>query len=100
MKEKAYTSLICKNFCVYYKEGKEREICGGYFYLMHNMTSSEIGELINLLNLNLYKGCDEASFVCEKCQFKEDGCDFFIDKSATPCGGYLIIGRLLNRINF
>jgi len=100
MKEKAFTSLICKKFCHYYKPGKETELCGSYFYLQKSITPSELKSLVELLHLDtevLIR--HEPVFICNKCNFREDGCDFIINKSPIPCGGYILISRLLNYLN-
>ncbi|GAB5045662.1 hypothetical protein [Thermodesulfovibrio sp. TK110] len=100
MKEEVYTSLICKKFCNYYKPGKEIELCGGYFYLKQYITSHELDEIIEIFHLNNEAvPVQSLSFICDKCDFREDGCDFFVNKSQTPCGGYLIISRLLDYLN-
>lgn len=100
MKEDAYTSLICKKFCNYYKPGKEVELCGGYFYLQKFITSAELNELIKIFHLDRDVLTEaEPFFLCDKCDFREDGCDFFVNKSDIPCGGYILIRRLLRFIN-
>ncbi|GAB6184045.1 hypothetical protein [Thermodesulfovibrio hydrogeniphilus] len=101
MKEDIYTSLICKKFCSYYKPGKETETCGGYDYIQQYLTPSELNSVLKIYNLNKdILSSHSASFLCEKCSFKEDGCDFFVNKSSNPCGGYSIIIGLLNHTNF
>ncbi len=102
MKDKDYTCIICKNFCQFYKEGKEDLYCGTYLFLRNNLTP---GELRSILSLS--KACErpaEYTFtaddeikkvVCEKCDFLVDGCDFREDGSHPPCGGYRIIELLL-----
>jgi len=100
MKEEAYTSLICKKFCNYYKPNKETELCGGYFYLQKYITFRELEGIIKIFHLNNEKLANHGlSFICDKCDFREDGCDFFINKSEVPCGGYLIISRLFDYLN-
>ena len=100
MKEAVYTSLICKQFCSYYKSGKEAIHCGGYSYLKKFLTPSELNELIKILRCydNLVLN-EKLSFLCAKCDFREDGCDFAENKTEIPCGGYLIISRILNYLN-
>lgn len=101
MKEAEFTSLICKKFCSYYKPGKEKELCGGYFYLQKFVTSGELNSLIETFHLhNEMLSEVDLSFICDKCDFREDGCDFIVNKSNVPCGGYLIISRLLGYLNF
>ncbi|MEN2994179.1 MAG: hypothetical protein ABDH19_02375 [Thermodesulfovibrio sp.] len=100
MKEESYTSLICKRFCNYYKPNRENELCGGYFYIQKYLTSRELNEIVNTFHLsNQTMTIQSLSFICENCDFKEGDCDFFVDKSKTPCGGYLIISRLFNYLN-
>ncbi|MCS7215385.1 MAG: hypothetical protein NZ826_04440 [Thermodesulfovibrio sp.] len=101
MKEDSYTSLICANFCNYYKPGKDREKCGGYFYIKQFITPAELGDLIEVFKLKSYEASyRNCSFVCEKCDFRVDGCDFFVNKSPNPCGGYLLINRIFHYTNF
>ncbi len=100
MKENIYTSLICKDFCNYYKPGKEMEICGGYFYLKKFITPTELTSLIKIFNLKDEEVIEKnSSFLCENCDFRRDGCDFFVSKSNIPCGGYVIISRLYRFIS-
>ncbi len=101
MKEDIYTFLICEDFCNYYKPWKEKEICGGYSYLKKFITPYELMDLIKVFNLkNDEFAIKNLSFICEDCEFRVDGCDFFVEKSNNPCGGYLIISRLLKHINY
>ncbi|MBF0506267.1 MAG: hypothetical protein HQL09_05475 [Nitrospirae bacterium] len=103
MKDKAYTGIICKKFCSFYKEGKEDLYCGTYSFLKNNLT---LRELRSVLELSEKPDCpsksapntDEEirSLVCEKCDFLIDGCDFREDSSHPPCGGYHIIEMLLS----
>lgn len=100
MKQEPYTSLICKKFCSYYSWGKESELCGGYFYLKKFLTPSELSSIIEVFHLDLKETLNqELSFICSMCDFREEGCDFFINKSNLPCGGYLIINRMISRLN-
>lgn len=100
MKEEKYTSLICEKFCSYYKKGKDTEVCGGYYYLKRFLTPSELRELLEFFHLeDVNFTTEDIDFICEKCNFRVDGCDFIISKSSIPCGGYLIINRLLQYLN-
>lgn len=101
MKEDLYTSIICERYCNYYKPGKENEVCNSYFYLKYHITPSELNNLIKIIHPHN----DEISkrnvdFICQECDFRKDGCDFFIEKSPNPCGGYLIISKLFNYMNY
>ncbi len=101
MKEDIYTSLICKKFCSYYKPGKETETCGGYNYIQQYLTPFELNTVLKIYDLNKdILSTHSAYFLCEKCSFKKNGCDFAINKSPKPCGGYSIITGLLSYIHF
>lgn len=100
MKEEVYTSLICKKFCSYYKPDKETESCGGYFYLQKYITFRELDRIVRVFHLNNEKLVNHGlSFICDKCDFRDEGCDFVANKNKIPCGGYLIINRLFDYIN-
>ncbi len=99
MKQENYTFLICKKFCDYYKTGKESELCGGYFYLKKFVTPYELKSIIEVFHLEKGTSNQKLSFVCDMCDFREDGCDFFINKTKLPCGGYLIISKLIDYLN-
>jgi len=106
MKSKGYSELICRGFCKFYKPGKEAIQCGGYSFLRDNLT---IGEL-----RYLYKSSQQTrdrlelpgtgsgehktleGLICRKCDFLVDGCDFMDNRSAPPCGGYILVRLLLD----
>ncbi len=103
MKDKEYTGMICKNFCSFYKEGKEDLLCGTYLFLRKNLTPRELSSAIKLSGRRKHptagaSPADEEikSLVCRKCDFLVDGCDFRENGSQPPCGGYYIIEMLLS----
>lgn len=99
MKETAYAEIICREFCKFYKEGKEEIHCGGYELLRANLTCKELSNLLGYISKKPYpQTLDEMfmEFICSKCDFKADGCDFKVGISSPPCGGYIIISRLFS----
>lgn len=97
MKEGDYTEIICKGFCKFYKEGKEEVHCGGYELLRDCLTVKELKLLIHGIPDEYYSGTVEdkfTEFICKKCAFETDGCDFREGLDSPPCGGYIIISRL------
>lgn len=100
MKDERYTSIICKKFCNYYKPKEEFQFCEGYAFLKRNLTHSELRDLIKIFNIseNSISHIRDLSF-CNPCDFRIDGCDFFLNQSDTPCGGFLIINRILQNTN-
>ena len=103
MKEEIFVDIICKGFCRYFKAGKEEMHCGGYTFLVNNFTVTELHQLADLagkqaeIKLSIPED-DENLFnlVCGSCDFRIDGCDYREDRSGPPCGGYIMIDRLVN----
>lgn len=102
MKDEEYISLICKEFCSFYKEGKEDLCCGAFLFLKKNVTPRELRYILEMSKKS--DPCAECNFsadaeikrlVCEKCDFLVDGCDFRENGSQPPCGGYHIIETIL-----
>lgn len=103
MKDKEYTSIVCKEFCSFYKEGKEDLYCGTYLFLRNNLTPHELRSLVRISGGRKHPArraspadTEIKKLVCNKCDFLVDGCDFREDGSYPPCGGYYIIEMLLS----
>ncbi|GER93278.1 hypothetical protein A45J_1014 [hot springs metagenome] len=101
MKDRAYTNIICKGFCKYYKEGKEELHCGGYEILRNNFTPYELKTLVGLLkcrneikNHITAKNNRLINLICARCDFFIEECDYTYNYAGPPCGGYIIINQL------
>ncbi len=33
--------------------------------------------------------------MCVRCSFEPDGCDFMLDRKASPCGGFVLLAQLI-----
>ncbi len=99
MKDRAYTEIICKSYCTYYKGDKEDLRCGTYLFLERHLTAAELRILLPSLRpsteSDFSQDDDMKKLVCERCDLLIDGCDFREDRSGPPCGGYALIERLL-----
>ncbi len=102
MKKDIYTGIICKNFCSYFKGGKEEMRCGGYKFLLDNFTPSEVKQLAELtqnpeeLKKQIPPDNEELfNLICERCDFRVDGCDYSENRSGPPCGGFILVERLI-----
>ncbi len=102
MKEDLYKEIICKGFCRYYKDGRDELYCGGYKVLRENITINELKAINNYLKKesdfftnikDINKELEE--MICKVCDFFIDGCDFVSSESEQPCGGYLIITKII-----
>lgn len=103
MKDARYTDLICGRFCRYFKEGTEELHCGTYHFLKNTLTPDELQTALDLLHIERLteppastKDADIEGLVCARCDFRIDGCDFRESGRELPCGGYVIIERLLS----
>jgi len=97
MKEAQYIEIICKDFCKYYKEGKDELSCGAYEFLKKNLTLGELKKLRDSVGKlpNLSKDYIIEKLVCKDCPFMKEDCDFRAGLPAPPCGGYTLIEGLL-----
>lgn len=97
MKDKFYTSIICEKFCSYYKPKDENQYCEGYSFLRRNLTSNELKDLVTIFKLSERPTSETKDYsLCSSCEFRIDGCDFYVNQSNIPCGGFLIINKILN----
>ena len=99
MEEKIILKL-CLNFCPYYKPGKDKTIgCGGFSVVKRLL---EKGRKLNLENPAM-QPCKTTKKLllqrlCPGCQFYENDCDFVLNgKVALPCGGFKLLGYLLDK---
>lgn len=97
MKTGAFTDIVCKGFCRFYREGKENQACGTYDFLSRNLTASELASMVSAIHLKPDFSQDEEimSLACMQCDFLADGCDFREGLDAPACGGYTILASLL-----
>ncbi len=102
MKDRAYTNIICKGFCRFYKEGREELHCGTYNFLRRNLTPNELTAFLKRPENakkspvpDFSRDKEIKEIVCDGCEFLMDGCDFREDGSHPPCGGYILLERLL-----
>lgn len=96
MKEDAYTELICKGFCAFYREGKEELTCETYNFLVRNLTKRELKRFIQGIAKTPDYFSDDyiRAVICNRCNFLKGDCDFRAERISPPCGGYVIIENL------
>jgi|WetSurMetagenome_2_1015567.scaffolds.fasta_scaffold00687_5 hypothetical protein len=102
MKKAEYNNFICKPFCSFYKEGKDSIACGGYELLKNHITLPELKLLAGHIAVNeeIPKQIPTenkmlAELICKHCDFLIDGCDYAENRSGPPCGGYILIEKLI-----
>ncbi len=89
--------MLCLPFCSYYKPGKKEELaCRGYVVVERIVAS---GRSLPLRgpgrDFDRAKAESLVQRMCPACDFQEDGCDFMLDRNAPPCGGFVLLVRLL-----
>jgi hypothetical protein len=94
---KTRNKTLCLNFCSYYKPGKNEELaCRGYEMVQRLIRRGR--------QLDLAGGSREfdraraealVQRMCVQCNFKPDGCDFMLDRKASPCGGFVLLAQLI-----
>jgi len=96
-KDSVLKNEVCLRFCPYYKEGKKEDLsCRGYAVVERFLQQ---GRLVSI-PASCSK-CDPAGIelivqrLCMYCDFHEDGCDFFQDRTARPCGGFALLAGLI-----
>jgi len=98
-KEKADT-MLCRNFCRYYKPGKNEELACQGFVAVHRLISKgrqlsqKKPRITAVLDARTVEGLKER--ICAVCSFHEADCDFILSGgTASPCGGYALLFHLL-----
>ena len=91
---------LCRNFCRYYKPGKNEELACQGFVVVHRLI--EKGRQLSQKKPRSISAPDAATIeglkgrVCAACSFREADCDFILSGgTASPCGGYMLLFHLL-----
>ncbi len=93
-------TLLCVNFCTYYKPGKEEGLACQGFKVVRRLL--EEGRPLSLAKRGITRGRAETANVlrakiCTNCSFSEADCDFLLTGGkALPCGGFAFLHRLLD----
>jgi hypothetical protein len=90
---------LCLHFCPYYKSSKNEELaCRGYVVVQsliensrqisfHNRGGEVRSETVKAL----------VQKMCKVCRFHKEDCDFILKgHKAPPCGGFLLLGHLVD----
>lgn len=89
--------MLCRKFCSYYKPGKNEALsCRGAVVVERLMRMDR--------KINLERTGDAqdrapteaiVQRLCSACDFHEQDCDFMQDRTAPPCGGFLLLAQLV-----
>jgi hypothetical protein len=90
---------LCRNFCPYYKPLKDEELACLGFTVVERLSGK--GWAISFDTHD--KGFEEQTkkvlleALCAACPFFENDCDFVTGSSNSPCGGFTLLGLLLDK---
>ncbi len=100
--------FLCRPFCRFFKEGEKEEMeCGGARVIEELIRSGKLRTGLvpsGGKDFSLWKKRNPllAKMVCDRCEFRIDGCDYMSlnpPPDAEPCGGNILLSLLLkNRI--
>lgn len=92
-------TTLCRNFCRYYKPGKNEELSCRGFVVVHRILRKgrklplERPETLSLPDAGTVESLRNR--LCRACDFHEGECDFVLTGTATPCGGFILLAHLL-----
>ncbi len=94
---KTRNKTLCLNFCSYYKPGKNEELeCRGYEVVQHLVQCGKLLELAGCgREFDRARAESLVQRMCVHCNFQQDGCDFMLDRKASPCGGFVLLAQLI-----
>ena len=92
---------VCARWCTYYKPGKNEELaCRGYDVVQHIHSRHRIRIDVPVPETQPDQTIVAAlrRTLCEGCSFFREDCDFILTHGkATPCGGFRLLVRLIER---
>jgi hypothetical protein len=96
-KNQVLEQKLCFKLCAYFKPGKNETLaCKGYVIVDQLMQS---GKSITFENpLKKFDPVAAERLVekmCATCDFHEHDCDFMENRTAQPCGGFVLLAHLL-----
>jgi hypothetical protein len=97
--KKLLVNLICKGYCKFYKESKDEELsCEGFKFFERFFPVSSVAQDVPLQPAVFKHDSILMDILCKKCDFLIGGCDYRDEKhhsSASPCGGFILLNRLM-----
>lgn len=93
---------LCSQLCPHYKPSKTKEMACRGFLVVEEFIKAGKGISFNKSNSVLHAVTEEIlrKNLCLACSFCESDCDFAQHvEEALPCGGFLLLGELLETHN-
>ena len=98
MSENSLRERLCLQFCPYYKPLKNEELACKGFLVVEGLIKE--GKEIPFIKSDKLLEEDTEKILrktlCVSCSFNESDCDYAQqEEGASPCGGFLLLGKLL-----
>ena len=98
MNETSLRERLCLQFCAYYKPSKNEELACKGFLVVEELVKE--GKEIPFIKSDKLLEADTEKILrenlCVSCSFNESDCDYAQqEEGASPCGGFLLLGNLL-----
>jgi hypothetical protein len=90
---------LCKRFCAYYKSSKDETLsCGGFLEVRRLVErGGRFSFRDRRRSVSPKTAAALAGKVCKTCPFFKEDCDFILKTGkASPCGGFLLLGQLVD----
>ncbi|MDA8098008.1 MAG: hypothetical protein M0042_00115 [Nitrospiraceae bacterium] len=101
MNRQGRDTTVCRNFCAYYKPGKNEDLaCQGFIVVEHIVKKGsslrrEKSEPLSVPDPVVLQKLKDR--VCIQCPFREQDCDFILSGGTAPaCGGFTLLAHLLD----
>ena len=106
MGKRVFKDYICRPFCRFFREGRKEELACRGAVLIEQLVKKDVlqpgtipggGKTPRLWSVHHPV---LQAFVCNRCEFQPDGCDFQArtpPPHAEPCGGYILLSLLLQQ---
>ncbi len=96
-KTRTRNKTLCLNFCAYYKPGKNEDLaCRGHEVVERLIREGKPLDLAQSgREFDRNRAEQLLQRMCVHCCFQKDGCDFMFDRNAAPCGGFILLAKLL-----
>jgi hypothetical protein len=96
-KDRYCVESVCLPFCKYYKPGRNEELVCKAYTVVERLIRQGKTIKTEASEQEIDREMSEliVQKVCMACDFHERDCDFMEDRTASPCGGFILLARLL-----
>ena len=90
---------LCPSFCAYYKPLKKEDFACQGLLVVERLIEKGKDIVFDRIQTPLRTLTSEQllRYLCTKCPFYADDCDFVQQRRGSPCGGFLLLGQMLQK---